>query len=67
MSSESSGYSGAAVAGSMFASVILMIVGSFQFFAGLAALVNDETFVIGPSTSSSSTPPPGAGSTCSWA
>lgn len=47
MSSESSGYSGAAVAGSMFASVILMIVGSFQFFAGIAALVNDETFVIG--------------------
>lgn len=45
--SEQSGYSGAAVAGTMFASVMLMIVGTFQFFAGIAALINDETFVIG--------------------
>ncbi len=45
--SENSGYSGAAVAGSMFASVMLMIVGVFQFLAGIAAIINDETFVIG--------------------
>ena len=47
MSEQQEQYSGAAVAGSMFASVMLMIVGAFQFFAGLAAIVNDETFVIG--------------------
>ncbi len=45
--SEQTEYSGSAVAGITFASVMLMIVGTFQFLAGLAAIVNDETFVIG--------------------
>lgn len=45
--SQSDGYSGAGVAGTMFASVMLMIVGSFQFFAGLVGIINNESFVIG--------------------
>lgn len=44
--SEESGYSGAAVGLTMFASVILMIGGTFQFLAGLAAVINDQTFVV---------------------
>lgn len=41
------GYSGTAVGMTMFASVMLIMVGIFQFLAGLAAMVNDTTFVIG--------------------
>jgi len=40
-------YSGGAVALTTFASVILMIVGVFQSLAGLAAIVNDEKFIVG--------------------
>jgi hypothetical protein len=40
-------YSGGAVALTTFASIMLMIAGAFQFFAGLAALINDELFVVG--------------------
>jgi hypothetical protein len=40
-------YSGGAVGLTTFASIMLMIAGAFGFFAGLAALVNDELFVIG--------------------
>lgn len=40
-------YSGGAVALTTFASIMLMIAGAFQFFAGIAALLKDEYFVIG--------------------
>lgn len=39
--------SGGAVGLTMFASVMLIMVGLFQFFAGLASVINDELFVIG--------------------
>jgi hypothetical protein len=45
--SERDSYSGGAVGLTAFASIMLMIVGFFQFFAGLAALLQDEFFVIG--------------------
>jgi hypothetical protein len=45
--SERESYSGGAVGLTAFASIMLMIVGFFQFFAGLAALLQDEFFVIG--------------------
>jgi hypothetical protein len=45
--SEQQNYSGGAVALTTFASIMLMIAGAFQFFAGLAALINDELFVVG--------------------
>ena len=38
-------YSGGAVGLTMFASVILMVVGVFQSLAGLTAILNDEVFV----------------------
>lgn len=44
--SERDTYSGGAVALTTFASVMLMVAGAFQFFAGLAALLNDEKFVV---------------------
>jgi hypothetical protein len=39
--------SGAAVGLTMFASVLLMVAGMFQFLVGLAAVINDTTFVVG--------------------
>lgn len=45
--SEQQNYSGGAVGLTVFASIMLMIAGAFQFFAGLAALFKDEFFVIG--------------------
>jgi len=45
--SERDSYSGGAVVLTTFASILLMIAGAFQFFAGLAALLKDEFFVIG--------------------
>lgn len=43
--SDQGNYSGAAVGFTMFASVILMVVGVFQAIAGLTAIVNDEVFI----------------------
>ena len=43
--SDRDNYSGAAVGLTMFASVILMVVGVFQALAGLTAIVNDEVFI----------------------
>jgi len=34
-----------ALTGVMFAAVMLMLVGIFQFFAGLAAIINDDFYV----------------------
>jgi hypothetical protein len=40
--SDRDNYSGAAVGMTMFASVILMVVGVFQALAGLTAIINDD-------------------------
>jgi hypothetical protein len=40
--SDQENYSGAAVGMTMFASVILMVVGVFQSLAGLTAIINDD-------------------------
>jgi hypothetical protein len=40
--SDRENYSGAAVGMTMFASVILMVVGVFQSLAGLTAIINDD-------------------------
>lgn len=44
--SEHDNYSGGAVALTTFASVMLMIVGSFQLLAGLAAIFNDDKLFV---------------------
>ena len=38
--------SGAAVGFTVFASVIMLTIGTFQVFAGMTALINDEFFVV---------------------
>ncbi|MDH4353646.1 MAG: hypothetical protein OEW41_06655 [Actinomycetota bacterium] len=38
--------SGTAVGVTMFASVLLMIAGMFQFLVGFASVINDQTFVV---------------------
>jgi len=43
---EQQNYSGGAVALTTFASVMLMIAGAFQFFAGLAAILNDDKMLV---------------------
>ena len=40
--------SGSAVAGYVFAGVMLIVIGSFQAIAGLAAIIDDEFFVTTP-------------------
>ena len=40
--------SGSAVAGYVFAGVILIMIGTFQAIAGLAAIIDDEFFVTTP-------------------
>ena len=40
--------SGWAVGGVVFAAVIMILIGVFQAFAGLAAIVEDEMWVVGP-------------------
>ncbi len=40
--SDRDNYSGGAVGMTMFASVILMVIGVFQSLAGLAAIINDD-------------------------
>lgn len=44
--SQPDNYSGGAVALTTFASVMLMIAGAFQFFAGLAAILNDDKMLV---------------------
>jgi hypothetical protein len=39
--------SGWAVGGMTFAGAMLVLIGSFQFLGGLAAIINDELFVVG--------------------
>jgi hypothetical protein len=40
-------YSSAAVGLTVFASVMMMMIGAFQFVVGIVAVVNDEFFVVG--------------------
>ena len=47
-SPRSTELSGSSVAGYVFAGVILIIVGCFQAIAGLAAIFEDEFFVVSP-------------------
>ena len=47
-STRSAELSGSAVAGYVFAGVILIIAGCFQAIAGLAAIFEDEFFVVSP-------------------
>jgi hypothetical protein len=42
------GVSGWAVGLAAFAGAVMLIVGIFQAFAGLAAIIDDEFFVVGP-------------------
>lgn len=44
---QSSTYSGAAVGLTVFAAVMMIMIGVFQAIAGLVALVNDEFYVVG--------------------
>jgi hypothetical protein len=44
---QSSGYSGAAVGFTFFASAMLIMVGVFHAIAGMVAIVNDEFYVVG--------------------
>jgi hypothetical protein len=44
---KSATYSGAAVGFTVFASVMMIMVGVFQALAGIVSLINDELFVIG--------------------
>lgn len=47
MSQYESGPSGAAVGGAIFAGVMMIIIGAFQTIAGLAAIIEDDLFVVG--------------------
>jgi hypothetical protein len=44
---ESRPLSGWAVGGMTFAAMMMLVIGSFQTIAGLAAIFNDEFFVVG--------------------
>lgn len=44
---QTSAYSGAAVGFTVFASVMMVMMGLFQAFVGVVALVNDEFYVVG--------------------
>lgn len=44
--SDQKNYSGGAVGLTTFASVMLMLAGAFQFFAGLAAILNDDKMLV---------------------
>lgn len=44
---QSSTYSGAAVGFTVFASVMMIMIGVFQAIAGVVALVNDQFYVVG--------------------
>jgi hypothetical protein len=45
--SATDNYSGAAVGLTVFASVMMLMIGTFQVFAGMAALINDQFYVVG--------------------
>jgi hypothetical protein len=47
MGEYDSGPSGMAVGGTIFAGVMMIMIGAFQSIAGLAAIIEDDLFVIG--------------------
>ena len=47
MSQYEAGPSGMAVGGAIFAGVMMIIIGAFQSIAGLAAIIEDDLFVVG--------------------
>jgi hypothetical protein len=47
VSQQTSSHSGTAVGFTVFASVMMVMIGIFQTLAGVVALVNDEFFVVG--------------------
>jgi hypothetical protein len=47
MGSYDTGPSGMAIGGAIFAGVMMIIIGAFQSIAGLAAIVEDDLFVVG--------------------
>jgi hypothetical protein len=47
VSKQTTEYSGAAVGWTVFAGVMMLVIGVFQSIAGLVALVNDEFYVVG--------------------
>ena len=47
MSQYETGPSGMAIGGAIFAGVMMIIIGAFQSIAGLAAIIEDDLFVIG--------------------
>ena len=55
--------SGWAVGGTAFAGVIMLMIGVFHAILGLAAILDDEFFVVTRTTCSTSTRPGGDGST----
>ena len=48
MAQQQDTYSGAAVGWTVFASIMLIIIGVFQSIAGIVALVSDELYVVTP-------------------
>ena len=46
-STDERGVSGWAIAGITFAAVMLMLIGVFQAFEGLGAIIDDEFFIVG--------------------
>jgi hypothetical protein len=48
MAQQQDTYSGAAVGWTVFASIMLIIIGVFQSIAGITALVSDELYVVTP-------------------
>jgi hypothetical protein len=55
--------SGGAVAWTMFAAFMLILIGSYHAIAGLAGIINNEFYAVTQNYVSSSTRPRGAGST----
>jgi len=47
MGSYDTGPSGMAIGGAVFAGVMMIIIGAFQSISGLAAIVEDDLFVVG--------------------
>ena len=47
MSSYDKGPSGMTIGGAIFAGVMMIIIGAFQAISGLAAIVEDDLFVVG--------------------
>lgn len=47
MSQHEPGPSGMAIGGAIFAGVMLIMIGAFQVIAGLAAIIEDDLFIVG--------------------